>query len=98
MDIWNTTTGSLFLRRLAMMLVLPTYMWYVGKNTIIFLYTDKQLWKWRTLMDMCSFLFNSEYGVVRKSFVPWLDFMEREFHPNQHDHSELIKCKELRPL
>lgn len=95
MDIWNTTSGSLFLRRLAMLLVLPTYMWYVGKNTIVFLHADNQLWKWKTLKDMISFLFNSEYGVVRRSFVPWLDFMGKKFHPNQHDHRALLEYTKL---
>jgi uncharacterized protein len=91
MNVWNTTVNSNFYKNIAMLLVLPLYMWYVGKNTIIFLHTDKQLWKWRTLTDMISFLFNRKTGLLTRSFIPWLEFLRKNFHPNDQDHSYILQ-------
>lgn len=95
MNLWNKLNGPVWLKRLAMMLVLPTYMWYVGKNTLIFLHADKQLWKLRTWKDMVHFLFNKKDGVVRRSFVPWVDLMKADFHPNHHDHTHLLELSKI---
>lgn len=90
MDVWYATVDNNFLKNLAMLFVLPTYMWYVGKNTIVFLHADGQLWKWRTWKDMIHFLFNFETGLLTKSFIPWLEFLHSDFHPNKQDHKELL--------
>ena len=90
MNVWNQIGGGVILKALAMMLVLPFYMWYVGKNTIIFLKADNQLWKWQTLVDMMHFLFNKDTGLLRKSFMPWIEFMLPRFHPSDQNHSAIL--------
>ena len=90
LDVWNETEGSMFYKNLAMLFVLPMYMWYVGKNTIVLLHADKQLWKWSTWSDMLSFLFNTKTGLLTKSFIPWCDFLKKDFHPNDQDHREIL--------
>lgn len=89
-DVWNEVEGSNFYKNLAMMLVLPMYMWYVGKNTIVLLHADNQLWKKETWKDMISFLFNKNTGLLNKSFKMWLDFLKKDFHPTDHDHSSIL--------
>lgn len=91
MNVWYSTVNSNFYKNLAMFFVLPMYMWYVGKNTIVFLHADKQLWKWSTWKDMVHFLFNLNTGLLTKSFIPWLDFMKKDFHPNDQNHSAILE-------
>jgi predicted metal-dependent hydrolase len=90
MDVWYSTEDDNFYKNLAMFFVLPMYMWYVGKNTLVLLNADKQLWKWNTVKDMCSFLFNKRTGLLTKSFIPWLDFLKKDFHPNDQNHSSIL--------
>jgi predicted metal-dependent hydrolase len=93
MDIWNQTYSDFIFQRLIMLVVFIYYIWIVGKNTLIFLQHDNQLWKWRTLTDMVSLFFDKQSGLILKSFVPWLDFMRTDFHPNDHDHTILLNYK-----
>ena len=90
-DVWNNLENGVYYKNLVMMFVLPVYMWYVGKNTIYFLNADNQLWKWRTVKDMSRFLFNRDTGLIRKSLVPWFDFMKPTFHPLDHDHTDILQ-------
>jgi len=90
MNLWNQIGGGEWLKRIAMLLVLPTYMWVVGSTTLVFLHRDGQLWRWQTWSDMVHFLFNRSNGVVRRSFLPWLDLFRRDFHPDDHDHQSLL--------
>jgi len=90
MNVWNKTIKNNSYKNVAMMLVLPTYMWYVGKNTLVFLHVDKQLWKWNTWKDMVSFLFNRKTGLITKSLVPWLEFLKKDFHPNDQNHDHIL--------
>lgn len=91
MNIWNTYEKNNLRKNLVMMIVLPTYMWYVGKNTLVFLYFDKQLFKWQTLKDGFHFFFNKDTGLLRKSLIPWFEFMKKDFHPNDQDHSNILE-------
>lgn len=95
MDLWNYTKGPDWLKRLAMATTLPVYMWYVGKNTLIFLHCDNQLWKMQTWIDMIHFLFNKRDGVVRRSFKLWMDMLKLDFHPNDHDHTGLLSISKF---
>ena len=90
MNVWNTTGGGNIYKAVAMFFVLPFYMWYVGKNTLVFLHNDNQLWKWSTWKDMVSFLFNKQTGLLTKSFVPWLEFMKNGFHPDDQNHLAIL--------
>lgn len=95
MDVWNRFHGSPRLKWMAMAITLPVYMWYVGKNTLIFLHRDHRLWEWSTWKDMIQFLFNKQDGVVRRSFRMWMDMLRKDFHPNDHDHTDLLKIEKF---
>ena len=90
-NVWNELEGNNIRKNLVMLLVLPAYIWYVGKNTIAFLYADKELFKWQTLKDGIYFLFNKQTGLLRKSLIPWFDFMKKNFHPNDQDHVNILQ-------
>lgn len=95
MNLWNSADGSEALKRAFMMLALPLYVYYVAKHTLVFLYKDGLLWNLQTWRDAIAFLFNDRTGLIRKSFVPWLDIFKKGFHPDDHDHSELLKIPKL---
>lgn len=91
MDVWYSTENNNFYKNLAMLFVLPMYMWYVGKNTIVLLHADNQLWKWSTWKDMIMFLFNQKTGLITKSLIPWMDFFKSDFHPNDQNHLAILE-------
>lgn len=91
MDVYNTIGGSLWQRRLAMCFVLSYYTYYMFKNTMLFLHADKELWKWQTVKDAWTMLFDKHNGVIRCSIPHMWDFMRADWHPNQTDHSILLK-------
>jgi predicted metal-dependent hydrolase len=72
------------------MLTTMNFVWDISRNLIVLLKADKQLWKWQTLKDAGSLLFNRKNGFVSKLFIPWLGFMRRDFHPSQHDNNDLL--------
>jgi predicted metal-dependent hydrolase len=90
MNVWYSTVNSNFYKNFAMMLVLPVYMWYVGKNTLFLLYADNQLWSARTWKDMFVFLFNFDTGLLTTSFRSWIDFLRKDFHPNDQNHLAIL--------
>lgn len=94
-NLWNHIGGSEFTKRLFMVFALPLYIYYVAKHTIVFLHKDGVLFHWQTWADAADFLFNKKTGLIRKSLLPWLDIFKRGFHPNDHDHSELLKIPKL---
>jgi len=77
-------------RRKAMILTVLNFIWNIGKNTVVLLHADKQLYKWRTVRDAISLLFSFKNGLIIKLVAPWLTFMKKDFHPNQHDTTELL--------
>ena len=95
MDVYNAIGGKVFQRRLAMLLVLMYYTYYMFKNTFIFLRADKQLYKWKTLKDALVMLFDKQSGVIRCSMPQMLDFMRADWHPNQTNHSVLLKYSKV---
>lgn len=95
MDIWYQHGGTLLERRITMLYVVSCYMWYVGKNTILFLHHDKQLWKWRTLTDFMSLMFNHNSGLITQSFLPWCEFMKKDFHPKNHNYDLYLKYSKI---
>jgi predicted metal-dependent hydrolase len=76
--------------RKAMILTTINFIYDITRNTIVLLKTDKQLWKWRTVKDACSLLFNRNNGLITKLAAPWFDFMRKDFHPNYHSHTALL--------
>lgn len=95
MDVWNVIKGPTWLRRVAMIYVLVYYLYFMSKNTVIFLNADKQLWKWQTVKDAWVFLCDSKSGIFRCSFKYMIDFMRADWHPNQTDHSQLLKYSKV---
>ena len=51
---------------------------------------DGQLMNIRTWIDAVNFLFIKP-GILRRSFIPWLQFFNKDFHPWQIDNRELIE-------
>jgi len=91
MDVYNAINVSTWRRRLAMCFVLVYYTYFMSKNTIRFLHADKQLWKWQTLKDAWSLMFDKQSGLIRCSTKHMWNFMRADWHPNQTDHSILMK-------
>ena len=89
-DVYMTVSGSLKMRRRA--LLLATY--FILKDTFrgifIMLKHDKQQWKLRTWIDAINFIFIKP-GILRTAFLPWLAFFRKDFHPWQTDNRELIE-------
>ena len=89
-DVYEAVGGYLKMRRRA--LLLATY--FILKDTFrgifIMLKQDGQLMKIRTWIDAVNFLFIKP-GILRKAFIPWLQFFKKDFHPWQTDNSDLIK-------
>ena len=73
-----------------MVLTTVNFIWDISRNLIVLLKADGQLWKWQTLKDAGSLLFNTKNGFVTKLFMPWLGFMRQGFHPSQHDNTHLL--------
>jgi uncharacterized protein len=94
-DIYNATVKSVWLRRLAMIVVLAYYTYHMSYNLISFLRSDKQLWRWQTLKDGWTMLFDKHNGVIRCSAPYMWDFMRADWHPNQTDHSILLKYSKV---
>ena len=89
-DVYEAVEGHLKMRRRA--LLLATY--FILKDTFrgifIMLKQDGQLMKIRTWVDAVNFLFIKP-GILRKAFIPWLQFFKKDFHPWQTDNSDIIK-------
>ena len=94
-DVWNTINGPLWRRRVAMMYVLMYYTIIMTKNTVRFLNADNQLWKWSTLKDAWTFLCDSKSGLFRCGIGYMLDFMRADWHPNQTEHTQLLKYSKV---
>jgi predicted metal-dependent hydrolase len=88
MDTINAVGGGKL--RFSMILTTVNFAWDITRNTMVLLQADNQLWKWRTVKDAGSLLFNLKNGFVTKLFGPWLGFMRKDFHPSQHDNTALL--------
>ena len=95
MDVYQSIGGTVGQRRIAMCFVLAYYTYYMFKNTFILLHADKQLWRWQTLKDAWVMLFDKQSGVIRCSAPHMIDFMRADWHPNQTDHSKLLKYSKV---
>lgn len=95
MDVYNKVGGTVGRRRLAMCMVLMYYTYYMFKNTFRFLQAYQELWKWQTIKDAIKMLFDNQSGVIRCSFPYIIDFMRADWHPNQTDHTVLLKYSKV---
>ena len=89
-DVYEAVGGHLKMRRRA--LLLATY--FILKDTFrgifIMLKQDGQLMKIKTWIDAINFLFIKP-GILRRAFIPWLQFFKKDFHPWQTDSSDIIE-------
>jgi len=60
------------------------------RNLCIMLQQDGNLWSLKEWLSGFWFLFIKP-GILRRSFIPWLKYFKRDFHPWQHDNRFLIK-------
>jgi hypothetical protein len=61
----------------------------VLRSTVLMLKQDGQLWKIRTWVDAVNFLFIKP-GILRRAFIPWLQFLRKDFHPWKKDNRDVI--------
>ena len=92
MDVWKSTIGDESTRRKWMLFAIMFYMYSVLKATVQLLHADKQLWKWRTVKDAWTMLFATN-GLFRGNVSSWLDYFKKDFHPNDHDDSKLLRFR-----
>ena len=77
------------MRRRALLLASYFILKDTFRGIFIMLKQDGQLIKIRTLIDAVNFLFIKP-GVLRKAFIPWLQFFRKDFHPWQTDNRDMI--------
>lgn len=95
MNLWNSAGGTEIMKRLFMLLALPLYIYFVAKHTLVFLHADGKLLDAKTWADCIQFLFNKRTGLIRRSFIPWLDIFKTGFHPNDHNHAHLLQIPKI---
>jgi len=91
-NVWKSTIDDEGSRRKWMLFAIMFYMYSVLKATIQLLHADKQLWKWRTLKDAWIMLF-AQHGLFSRNVRGWLDYFKRDFHPNDHDDTKLLRFR-----
>lgn len=92
MDVWDSIFSSRKGLRTTMVIATIVFWYNLLTTTCRLLRADKQLWKWRTLTDAWYFLFDKN-GMIRGPFKLWLNFFRKDFHPNDHDDTLLLKYR-----
>lgn len=94
-DVFAAVGGTTRQRRIA--LLLNTFFFFKDtfRNLCIMLQHDGKLWSLREWSAGFYFLFVRP-GIVRRTFVPWLKFFSKNFHPWQNDNRYLISEWETR--
>jgi len=54
---------------------------YILHSTFVMLRRDHQLYKWRTIRDFVSLMFNLRNGLIIHTFKPFFCFFKEDFHP-----------------
>jgi len=83
-DVYDALGGSLVWRRRWMRLVTFHFTTDVLRQTARNLWSDGQLFRWRTWRSAASFFFGT-HGVVRHAFKPWRAYFRADFHPSQQE-------------
>jgi predicted metal-dependent hydrolase len=92
MDVWKTAIDDEGSRRRWMLFAIMFYMYTVLKATVQLMHADGQLWRWRTLKDAWVMLF-AQHGLFSGNVKSWLDYFKRDFHPNDHDDTQLLRFR-----
>jgi len=90
MDLWNTTDGKASTLHWVMVCATIVFWYKAFKYTIILLHADRQLWRWRNIADAWDILF-AKNGMIRSGVGHWADFFKKNFHPNDHDDTKLLR-------
>jgi predicted metal-dependent hydrolase len=93
-DVHQLVGGTVKERRHALVMSSFFFLKDTFRNARIMLKRDGQLWRWRTWWDGFQFLFGRP-GTLRRIVPAWFSFLRRDFHPWQHDNSELVERYEL---
>ena len=89
-DVYAAVCGSLKIRRRALLFVTLLYYERCFKiNCLDNLSKMVKLWKIRTWVDAVNFLFIKP-GILRRAFIPWLQFLRKDFHPWKKDNRDVI--------
>ena len=88
-DVYAAVCGSVKIRRRALLFATHFIMRDVLRSTVLMLKQDRQLWKIRTWVDAVNFLFIKP-GILRRAFIPWLQFLRKDFHPWKKDNRDVI--------
>jgi len=88
-DVHVAVGGSCRERRHALLLNTFFFLKDTMRNLCIMLQKDGKLWSLREWAGGLNFLFGRP-GILRRVFLPWLQFMRKDFHPWQHDNRHLI--------
>lgn len=91
-DVYRTVNGREIYRQLSLVFATMLYLWSVGKTTILLLHADRQLWKKQTAIDAWQILFAPK-GIIRDTWRMMLHFLRRDFHPNDHDDTKLLRFR-----
>jgi predicted metal-dependent hydrolase len=96
-DVYLAVGGTVRERRVTLLLNTFFFMKDTFRNLCIMLQQDGKLWSPREWLSGFWFLFIKP-GIFRRSFVPWLRFFKRDFHPWQNDNQYLIDEWERRQI
>lgn len=88
-DVHEVAGGTVKERRHALVMSSFFFLKDTFRIALAMLRQDGQLWRWRTWWDGFQFLIGRP-GTLRRIVPAWFRFLGRDFHPWQHDNSELI--------
>lgn len=94
-DVYLAVGGNLRERRQAMLLSTHFFFKDVFRILAIMLKHDGKFWSIREWLDGIKFLWIKP-GFLRRSFLPYLRFYRKDFHPWRHDNRHLIDAWRLR--
>ena len=89
-DVYNQTGGSYKMRKAIMRITMLTLIKDFLNVTFKILRHDKQMWKWRTLKSLSTFLFFKD-GFLRQHLRAYNDFFREDFHPWDTDNRALLE-------
>lgn len=92
-NVWNRIGGDNTTRRLAMLVVLYYYTYFMTRNTLKLLVADSQRGSiWKMIKDARTILWERRSGLLRNSWSSVWDYMTNpNWHPDHTDHSLLLK-------
>jgi predicted metal-dependent hydrolase len=89
-DVYLAVGGTVRERRVVLLLNTFFFMKDTFRNLCIMLLEDGKLWSLKEWLSGFWFLFIKP-GILRRSFIPWLRYFKRDFHPWQNDNRFLIE-------